>query len=124
MYRRPAQCSPLVRSKTAGGCVTARSSAIEGGDERIDAVTDLGLWHAQVFEDGVALGTGGGRLRDRGGELLGVETQVGRDARRPVATQASVELLQRRAAAQEAREERPDGDLGPVGPGPRVERFD
>src|SRR3954449_7663905 len=116
MYSRPAQCSPLVRSKTDAGWVTARSSAIEGRDEFVDALTDLVLTEVEVLEDGVPVGARRRRLGDGEGELLGAQAEVGGQPRGAVAAQARLDLRERGAAAQPRREERADRDLGAVRP--------
>src|SRR3954453_10684267 len=79
-YRRPAQCSPLLRSKIEAGCVAARSSAIVGIEELPDGPLHVGLAEREVLEDGEAI-----RARARGGddglhELLLGEPQITRRA--------------------------------------------
>src|SRR4051794_31899116 len=77
MYRRPDQCSPLLRAKMDGGCVTARSSAIDGLGEGADTACHLPAVEVEVLEDREAVRPRGGRLQDRLGEPVVVEAEVG-----------------------------------------------
>src|SRR3954447_16577440 len=107
MYRRPAQCSPLLRAKIDGGWVTARSSAIDGLGERADTPPHLLGPQVEVLEDREAVGPGAGRLRDGERELLVVEAEVAVGARQLVAAQAALHLgHQRRVLAQVRGEQR------------------
>src|SRR5215212_8503563 len=54
-YSRPAQCSPLFRSKISAGCVAARSSATEGVDVVIDSAPHGLFIEVQVLEHRVAV---------------------------------------------------------------------
>src|SRR4051795_11677920 len=110
MYSRPAQCSAFARPMTDSGWVTRRSSAIVGIDEFLDAAADLGVGHVQVLEDRVAVGARLRRERDRGGELLGRDPEVARHARDAEAAEAGVDSPEVLVLAQEAAEERADGD--------------
>src|SRR4051794_7706879 len=65
MYRRPAQCSPLLRLKISAGCPTAFISAIVGVCVLVDVMPDLLLAEVEVLQDGVAVGACGGRMRNR-----------------------------------------------------------
>src|SRR3954447_15414789 len=111
MYSRPVQCSALARLVTERGCVTARSSAIEGRDEVIHSSLDLVRVHLQVLEDGVAVRPRGRRVPDRGRELLGREAEVARQPGHAVAAQARVEVLGERPTAQVRREQHAHRDL-------------
>src|SRR3954453_20167287 len=105
MYSRPIQCSPLLRAKIEGGWVTARSSAIEGRRERVDTSAHLLRAEVQVLEDRVAIRAGGGRVDDRGGELLAGQADVLGRARQPVAGQAGGQVLEQRAVTAQVRGE-------------------
>src|SRR4051812_1885569 len=64
MYSRPAQSSPLLRSKMLAGCVASRSSAIVGRDVRTDTAPHLLRAEVEVLEDRVAVGPRARRLHD------------------------------------------------------------
>src|SRR4051794_28497593 len=121
MYSRPAQCSAFARPSTASGCVTRRSSAIEGIDELLHAQGDLVLAHVQVLKNRVSVRA---RLRSqahRGRELLHREAEVARHAWPLPPAQAGVDLGQIRVLPQKAPEERADRDLRAVARTPGVE---
>src|SRR4051795_591752 len=80
MYRRPDQCSPLLRAKMDGGCVTARSSAIDGLGERADTPRHLLAAEVEVLEDRETVRPRARRLQDGLGELVVAQAEVGMGA--------------------------------------------
>src|SRR3954463_2981846 len=104
MKMRPSQCSPLLRSKIDGGCVAARSSAIEGFDIAADMLAHAGVVEGEMLEQRVAVRPRARRVGDGLGELLGAQPEVGGEARQSVAAQAGVDGAQRAVLAQERRE--------------------
>src|SRR3954452_13341164 len=121
MYSRPAQCSALARPMTDSGWVTRRSSAIEGIGELSDTPADLSRAHVQMLQDRVAVRAGARGELDRGRELLDARAEVARHARHAEPAEAALDRRQVLVLAQEAREERADGDLLAVARAPRVE---
>src|SRR3954447_21669635 len=121
MYRRPAQCSALARPRTDSGCVTRRSSAIEGIGELLDTPADLSPAHVQMLEDRVAVRAGARGELHRGSELLHARAQVARDARHAEPAQAALDRAEVLVVAQVAREQGPDRDLLAVARAARIE---
>src|SRR5690348_10738229 len=106
MYRRPVQCSPLLRSNSDAGWVTRRSSAIEGVDERADVFSGSLVVEVEVLKDRVAVGAGGRCVQHRLYELILAEAEVGGHPWQAVPPEARVDLARKRlVAVQEAREE-------------------
>src|SRR5215470_10541997 len=69
MYRRPAQCSSLSRSRTPGGWPVALTSASDGPDILLHSRARLRLGQREAFQDRVAAGAGAGGAHDRLGEF-------------------------------------------------------
>src|SRR5918992_2949363 len=106
MYSRPAQCSPLLRSKIEAGWVAARSSAIVGIEESRDGAPHAGLVQRQVLEDGEAIRTRARGPHHRLPELLLRQPEVARRAGQTVSAQTGVDPLRQAVVlAQERREE-------------------
>src|SRR3954471_12845936 len=106
MSTRPSQCSPLLRSKIDGGCVAARSSAIEGFDIAADMLAHAGVVEGEMLEQRVAVWPRARRVGDGLGELLGAQPEGGGQRRQPVAAQAGVARAGRAVVAQERGEQR------------------
>src|SRR4051794_24179740 len=93
MYRRPAQCSPLLRAKIDAGWATRRSSATEGVGVRTDTRPRLPLVHREMLQHGVAVGSRRRRVEHGGHELVLAEAEVLGRARQAMTREAGVDLL-------------------------------
>src|SRR6478735_7955174 len=87
MYMRPAQCSPLRRSFTPGGCTTGRSSATDGRRIVGVRVPDLVGGQVEVLQDREASRTRLRRVVDGPDELVDAEPDLLRQDRQTVAAQ-------------------------------------
>src|SRR5215475_3564378 len=122
MYRRPAQCSSLSRSRTAGGWPVALSSASDGPDILLHSRPRLRLGQTEVFQDGVAAGAGAGGAHDRLGELRRRQAQVGGATREAVPREAGrYQAGLAGVLPQVGTEQRAHARQLPMRAGPRVE---
>src|SRR6266513_1158794 len=88
MYRRPAQCSSLSRSRTAGGWPVALSSASDGPDILLHSRPRLRLGQPEALQDRVAAGARAGGAHHRLGELRHRQAQFGWGTRKIVPGEA------------------------------------
>src|SRR5215475_6380225 len=122
MYRRPAQCSSLSRSRTAGGWPVALSSASDGPDILLHSRPRLRLGQPEVLQDGVAAGAGAGRAHDRLGELRRRQPQIGGGTRKMVPPEAGRHQVSPPGILpQIGTEQRPHAGQLPMGARTRVE---
>src|SRR6185312_10631982 len=83
IYRRPAQCSALWRSKISAGWPIARISASDGVGVRVDVIENRLLVEIEVLQDREAVRPGGRGVRHCVHELLVAQPEIAVRARQP-----------------------------------------